>query len=441
MNIFMILEDALRPDHLGCYGYEKNTSPNIDRLAREGVLFQNCIAVASHTFPPIVSTLMGQTTASHGLVNARTYAGWAESPSWQNRQTPLTILESRGYLIDGELVLRWAPLGFSRDTASDQIEAYLEKHRAERWFFLAEPYPTHLPYNPPQEYFHAYLDAGYDLSTATQQRIEAVRKHLLVHPSGVISKLEAGEVEPLPDDETDSAHKRTVGIVDFDVQKDRPAINALYDGEVRVFDDLVGRWIAKLEELELLDDTLVVILADHGEELLERGYVGHCSCNLKGTLYDEAIKVPLLLRCPKILPAGRVIESQISQIDIMPTIFDLLGIEGLKFMEGRSTRSLIEAGMETESSKPFREESFAETPPAGWQALQDDDREIWCIRTASWKLILNTTRSGAYLRFELYNLKQDPAEQQDLYRVDHPQVDRLRPKLERFIQKARRVKL
>ncbi len=267
------------------------------------------------------------------------------------------------------------------------------------------------------------------------------RKHVLVNPSGVISKLEAGEVEPLPDDETDSAHKRTVGIVDFDVQKDRPAINALYDGEVRVFDDLVGRWIAKLEELELLDDTLVVILADHGEELLERGYVGHCSCNLKGTLYDEAIKVPLLLRCPKILPAGRVIESQISQIDIMPTIFDLLGIEGLKFMEGRSTRSLIEAGMETESSKPFREESFAETPPAGWQALQDDDREIWCIRTASWKLILNTTRSGAYLRFELYNLKQDPAEQQDLYRVDHPQVDRLRPKLERFIQKARRVKL
>jgi len=436
VNIFMILEDALRPDHLGCYGYEKDTSPNIDRLAREGVLFKNCIAVASHTFPPIVSTLMGQTTASHGLVNARAYAGWAESPYWQNRQTPLTILESRGYLIDGELVLRWAPLGFSRDTAGEQIEAYLEKHSADRWFFLAEPYPTHLPYNPPQEYFNAYLDPGYSLSAATQQRIEVVRKYLLVHPPGMISKLEAGEAEPLPDEKTDGAHKRNVGIVDFDVQKDRPAVTALYDGEVRVFDDLVGRWVAKLEELELLDDTLVVIVADHGEELLERGYVGHCSCNLKGTLYDEAIKVPLILRCPKVLPAGRVIENQISQIDIMPTIFDLLGIEALKFMEGRSTRALIEA-----RSDSFREESFAETPPAGWQALQDDDREIWCVRTASWKLILNTTRSGAYLRFELYNLKQDPAELQDLYRVDHPQGRRLRPKLERFIRRARRVKL
>jgi arylsulfatase A-like enzyme len=412
VNIFMILEDALRPDHLGCYGYKKNTSPNIDRIAREGVLFKNCIAVASHTLPPIVSILTGQTTASHGLVNAQAYAGWAASPYWQNRQTPLTILESMGYLIDGELVRRWAPLGFSRDTASDRIEAYLEKHRADRWFFLAEPYPTHLPYNPPEDYFHTHLDPGYDLSTATQQRIEVVRKHLLVHPSGVISKVEAGEAEPLPDDVTDSAHKRTVGIVDFDVQEDRPAVTALYDGEVRVFDDLVGRWIARLEELELLDDTLVVIVADHGEELLERGHVGHCSCNLKGTLYDEAIKVPLILRCPKVLPAGRVIESQISQIDIMPTIFDLLGIERPEFMEGCSTHALIEA-----RSDSFREESFA------------------------WKLILNTTRSGSYLRFELYNLKRDPKELQDLYRIDHSAVGRLRPKLEGFIRRARRAKL
>lgn len=432
----MILEDALRPDHLGCYGYGKNTSPHIDRLAREGVLFKNCIAVASHTFPPIVSTLMGQTTASHGLVNARAYARWAASPYWKNRQTPLKILESRGYLIDGELVLRWAPLGFSRDTASDRIEDYLENHRADRWFFLAEPYPTHLPYNPPKEYFNAYLEPGYQSSAATRERIEMVRKHLLVHPPGVTSKLEAGEAEPLPDEATDSAHKRTVGIVDFDPHEDRPAITALYDGEVRVFDDMVGCWIDKLEELELLDDTLLLILADHGEELLERGYVGHCSCNLKGTLYEEAIKVPLILRCPKILPAGRVIEHQISQIDIMPTILDLLGIQPPDFMEGRSTRSLIEA-----RSDSFREECFAETPPAGWQALQDDDREIWCIRTASWKLILNTTRSGAYQRFELYNLKQDPAELQDLYRIDHPTVGSLRPKLEGFIRKARQAKL
>jgi choline-sulfatase len=106
MDVFMILEDALRPDHLGCYGYEKNTSPNIDRLAGEGVVFKNCIAVASHTLPPIVSILTGLSTAAHGLVDARAYTGWADDPRWCGRQTPLKVLARAGYRIDGELVLR-----------------------------------------------------------------------------------------------------------------------------------------------------------------------------------------------------------------------------------------------------------------------------------------------------------------------------------------------
>ena len=433
MNIFMILEDALRPDHLGCYGYEKETSPNIDRLAREGVVFSNCIAVASHTLPPIVSILTGLSTASHGLVDARAYAGWAENPGWRSRQTPLKVLARQGYRVDGELVLRWATLGFTRDTPGDEIQDYLEQHRRDRWFFLAEPYPTHLPYNPPDDYFKAFLEPGYRTDEGTRKRIDLVRRHLIVHPSGVTSKLEAGEAEALPDDASDSAHKRSVGIVDFHADKDKPAITALYDGEVRVFDDLVGSWIAKLEQLELLDDTLVVIVADHGEELLERGYVGHCSCNLKGTLYDEAIKVPLILRCPKILPKGKVVGNQISQIDIMPTIFDLLGIEHSGLMQGRSALALIEGRGES-----FREEAFAETPPAGWQAVQSDDREIWCVRTAAWKLILNTNRNGSIERYELYDLKGDPAELQNLYREDHPAALRLRPLLEGFIIDARR---
>jgi arylsulfatase A-like enzyme len=432
----MVLEDALRPDHLGCYGYEKETSPCIDRLASEGVLFKNCIAVASHTLPPIVSILTGLSTAAHRLVNASAYAGWSQSPKWRDRRIPLKILADRGYLVDGELVMRWAPLGFNRDTPGDQIEGYFEKHRGRSWFFLAEPYPTHLPYNPPQEYFNTYLEPGYRMSVATRKRMEVVRNHLIVHPPGLISKLEAGEAEALPDDETDSAHKRSVGVTDFDAAADRPALTALYDGEVRVFDDLVGLWIARLEELELLDETLVIIVADHGEELLERGHVGHCSCNLKGTLYDEAIKVPLVLRCPKIVPTGKVVEQPISQIDIMPTIFDLLGIEHSGLMEGRSARPLIEG-----ESVAFREECYAETPPAGWQALRVDDREIWCVRTARWKLILNTTRSGAYDRYELYDLKADPAELEDLYQEDHPEVPGLRSRLQAFIRRARQVEL
>ena len=436
MNIFLILEDALRPDHLGCYGYPKDTSPNLDRLAREGVLFENCIATASHTFPPIVSTLMGQTTATHGLVNAERYARWADSPAWRDRSTPLTLLERAGWRVDGELVLRWRPLGFRRDTDGKDIEAYFEEHRREPWFFLAEPYPTHLPYNPPEEYFRRFLDPAYRMSQGTAQRTQIVRSRLIVHPSGLLSRLEAGGKDPLPDDQTDPAHKRSAGTADFVPELDRPAVNALYDGEVRVFDDLVGRWVRKLEQLGLLEDTLVVILADHGEELLERGHVGHCSCNLKGTLYDECIRIPLILRLPGKLPAGGRVRRQVSQIDIMPTLLELAGLGLPDYVEGSSLLPLIRG--ETDL---FREEAFAETTPAGWQSLPGDDREIWCLRTEQWKLILNTDSAGRSRRYELYDLAADPGETRDLYSPGHPAVMLLEAPLQAYIARARRVAL
>ena len=434
MNLFLILEDALRPDRLGCYGYHQDTSPNIDRLAREGVRFENCIATASHTFPPIVSILMGQTTAAHGLVNAERYARWAASPAWQGRTTPLTLLEKGGWRIDGELVLRWRPLGFRRDTDGKDIEAYFEQHRGEPWFFLAEPYPTHLPYDPPEEYFRRFLPPGYRMGEATARRVEVVRSRLIVHPSGVLSRLEAGGKDPLPDSQADEAHKRSAGTADFEPEVDRPAVDALYDGEVRVFDDLVGRWVACLERLGLLDDTLIAILADHGEELLERGHVGHCSCNLMGTLYDECIRIPLILRLPGKLPAGGVVHRQVSQIDIMPTLLELAGLPKPDFVEGSSMLPLTRG-----KSGRFREEAFAETTPAGWQSLPGDNREIWCVRTDRWKLILNTDAAGRTERWELYDLAADPGETRDLYRPGHPAAARLAASLRAYIARARRA--
>src|ERR1035437_10586246 len=95
MNILFVLEDALRPDHLGCYGYPRNTSPHVDRLAAEGVRFENAIAVSTHTFPPIVSMITGQTTATHGLMRASDYNLWKHRNLWRGRRTPLHSMEDR----------------------------------------------------------------------------------------------------------------------------------------------------------------------------------------------------------------------------------------------------------------------------------------------------------------------------------------------------------
>lgn len=433
MNIFWILEDALRPDHMGCYGYVKPTTPNCDRLAAEGVRFETCISTASHTLPPIISMITGQNAATHGIVNPRRFDLWKNQGMWENVRTPLHTLADNGYLVDGELVMRWQPLGFTRDTPAADIEHYFRQHQQDRWFFYAEPYPTHLPYNPPEDYFRMFLDADYEFPPGSDERLSVVRSRLIVRPSGVISKLEAGEDDPIPDDDSDDAHKRTVGEADL-LPEDAPAVRALYDGEARVFDDMVGRWIETLEQLGILDETLIIITADHGEELMERGHVGHCSCNLMGTLYDESIKVPLILRYPKLLPAGKVVTQQVSHIDIMPTLFDMLHLPAIPDADGSSMMPLIRGQAST-----FRPETYAETTPAGWQALAADKREIWCVRTEQYKLILHTDRNRPdYRRYELYDLTADPGETDNIYDRQLAAAASLQASLDEYITQARR---
>ncbi len=420
MNILVILEDAVRPAHMGCYGYPKNTTPNCDRLAREGVRFDNCIAVSTHTFPSVVSITTGQTTATHGLMSPTNYTAWMNEGIWEGHRTPLHLLEDNGFLVDGEQVTRWAPLGFPHD--ADDLEGYMEQNRDRQWFYFAEPYPTHLPYDPPQRYYDMFVDEDFEPSPETLERLEIVRTRMILHPPDVQSAMEAGREDPIGDG--DDAHKRSTAIVEFQPE-DAPGIRALYDGEMRVFDDLVGRWIAKLQELEQLDDTLIVIISDHGEELLERGHVGHTSCNLKGTLYDECLRVPLIMRYPKKLPAGKVVTQQISQIDMMPTIFDLLGLELSLPHDGASTLPLIRG--ETDR---FREEAYAETMPAGWQALEGDKRRIWCVRTLGWKLIMNLDPVTDTRSYELYNLLDDPGEQNNVFDQEPAKAAELKNKLQ-----------
>ncbi len=423
MNILVILEDAVRPAHMSCHGYPKPTTPNCDRLAREGVRFENCISVSTHTFPSVVSIITGQTTAIHGLMSPFHYNAWMNEGLWEGRRTPLHLLADNGFLIDGELVMRWQPLGFTRD--AEDLELYMEHNRHAQWFFLAQPYPTHLPYNPPQEYYDLFVDEDFRPDLQTLQRLETVRTRMILHPPDVQSAMEAGREDPIGDG--DEAHERSTAIVEFEPQ-DAPGIRALYDGELRVFDDMVGRWIARLEELDKLDDTLIVIISDHGEELLERGHVGHTSCNLKGTLYDECLKVPLIMRYPHKLPAGKVISHQVSQIDMMPTIFDIVGLDLAVPHDGASTLPLI-LGQADE----FRPEVYAETMPAGWQAVAGDERRIFCIRTLEWKLILNTDPVAGTHSYELYDLINDPGERENIYEQEPALAAELKAKLETHI--------
>ena len=422
MNVLLIIADALRRDHMGCYGYGKNTTPTIDKLAGEGVLFRNFASNSSHTAPPTISAVSAQDITTHGIMTAQDYAVWLGEKPPTNRQTTVRALSEQGYFTDGDLVTRWGPLGFTRDCLD--LPAYLEANRDRKWFYLAQPYPTHLPYDPPQNYYEEFIEREYNPSEASRDRLAIVKNAMICHPTGTVAALETNQDEAIPDEDMDESHARSSAILDLEAE-DMLGIRALYDGEMRVLDDWMARQLETLGSLGILDDTLIILMSDHGEELMERGHVGHSSTNLSGTLYDEAMMVPCILWHANLLPRGRVVEPLVSVIDIMPTVFDLLGMTLPEPVDGHSLLPLIRGTAEN-----HRDIVFAEVPTAGWQRLIGDERRLRAARTPDWKLICNMDLVRPEKRYELYDLRSDRGERNNLYAPDHEQAIRLRETLE-----------
>jgi len=433
-NVLLIVADALRADRLHCYGNTWQTSPVIDRLAEEGVLFKQLIAHSSHTLPCVASLFTGLDPLSHGLTDPRTH----RKHSWGDGKTPFDILEHSGYTVAGFDAYMYYHFGRHINIEnSAQAAPFIEKHRDNPFFLWQFIEQVHLPYNPKPPYDTAFLPEDYGISKGTAERLEIVKSTMIIHPTGLLSQFELDQIEGRGDAfeadvDREIDYTRSSAALDFQ-SEDRIPIAALYDGEVRTLDDQIGEYISKLEELGILDETIVIVTSDHGEELLERGNVGHSSCSLAGTLYEEAIRVPLVLRYPRCLPRGKTIATQVSQIDIMPTIFDMLGLQMPVETKGHSLLPLIH-----DRETDMVEETFAETRPCGWQALKDDHRRIWCIRTPKWKLIYNDFQPQAESYYELFDLEKDGGERNNI--LEHkPRIAKdLRHKLHEWMSKERK---
>ena len=432
-NVLLIVADALRADRLHCYGNTWQTSPVIDRLAEEGVLLEQLIAHSSHTLPCVGSLFTGRDPLSHGLIDPRTH----REHSWGNGKTPFAILEQSGFAVGGFDAYMYYHFGHHINIEnSAQAAPFIEKHRDKPFFLWQFIEQVHLPYNPRPPYDTAFLSKDYSVSKGTAERLKIVKSTKIIHPTGLISQYEMDQIEGKgnkfeADVDRDIGYTRSAAAVNFQ-SEDRIPITALYDGEIRTLDDQIGEYISKLEELGILDETIVVVTSDHGEELLERGTVGHASCSLAGTLYDEAIRVPLVVRYPRCLPSGEIIETQVCQIDIMPTIFDMLGLQMPVETEGHSLLPLIH-----DRKTDMPEETFAETLPCGWQTLKDDHRHIWCIRNPKWKLIYNDFEPQAESYYELFDLEKDEGEKNNVFEQNPQIAEKLKQKLHKWMNKKK----
>jgi len=388
-NIVLISIDSLRADHLGAYGYRRATSPNIDAVAREGAVFETVMSPTSWTLPAHMTMLTSLPPEKHGVITDRLrLAHRVETlPQRLHRAgyetagfVSATYLDglfgfNRGFdVYDDYSILRIAAeksrTAITSGLVADRAIHWLQHRATSSPFFLfLHFYDVHYNYNPPPQFARKF-DPSY---------------------RGAVT----GDIDSLPRDlkPRDLAH-----------------LVALYDGEIAWVDANIGRVLATLPK-----NTIVVITADHGEEFLDHGQCGHYK-----TLYDEVLRVPLIVRYPGRVAAGRRVQGQVRLMDIGPTLFALAGIRTPRTHDQTAARSL------TCFLQPAKSPKVPSLPAFG-----DLRGEIASLRTGDAKLIRNLRTNQE----EFYDLATDPGERHDMH-VNNEKADELRAILERWRSSA-----
>jgi len=397
-NVLLITVDTLRPDHLGCYGYNRKTSPNIDLLARRGVVFRQAISAAGRTVQSFPSILTGVYPMVHGL----RYEG-QRLEVLGDRLTLTRVLKVRGY--DTFAVTQGLNVGLHRDFDLYDPDVYLDaagrkvylpahndreaSRKGTQWlrgrrgapapFFLWMRYNApHWPYEAPEPYRERFDAAYHGLHTFNEEAGPGVERGDLIF--GAV-RLPSREIEHAV------AH---------------------YDGEVAYADEAIGELLKTLVELGDFDRTLVIVTSDHGESLGEHDYFFEHGAYL----YDPTVRVPLILTAPGRLRPGRMVESQARTIDIFPTIVDLLGLPAPEGLQGISL--LPWASGQALGPGPV---AYAES---GRNFYKENPRQYVDGVAGKWRM-LRTERSKLIMIpkdpepiWEFYDLRADPGERVNL---------------------------
>ncbi len=453
-NVLLITIETLRADHLGSSGYRRVTTPNLDRLARQGTSFGNAVAQAPFTLPSIASIMTGKTPPAHGVRNhpavlassIETLAERFQKAGYQTAaMTRHTWLRSKSGLDQGFSEYHNNKFSAGLDARSLSLAAsdWLAERDSTRPFFLWLHFlDPHLPYTPSYPYSVLYHDTyGQEpqpkhlraMAEAALDRDDYVPTPYADVAGGPYYDL---VLRHYPENRIllDLAFwRRSRGSIFFNKglysRYEVSQVVDLYDGAILYTDDNLGRILQKVGELGLSDSTVVAVTGDHGEAFGEHGL----SFTHDFTLYDEVLRVPLVIRGPGIVP-GTAIGQQVRLMDIAPTLLDLAEVEPFAGIEARSLAPLLRGG-----TLPYLV-AFAESAPARPQFPEQDKiflpgiRGKWrMVRTDRWKLISIPREEGDL--YELYDLVDDPGETKNLFPELEGEAAKLLPLLDAWIAK------
>lgn len=441
MHIIFYVLDSLRADHLSCYDYHRITSPNIDSLAKDGVVFKRCYSTSTWTRPVAASILSGTYPAINGVQGRNDYfdSSIFRLPEFLKSQefnttcisaignVSTTFGFSRGfdYFCDlykePDLIKTREKSSGLAEGLEDQVDSevifplaedinsffipWLEMKKHKNTFSLLWSIQTHEPYQPPQE-FNKFITPNYDGRFAGHR--------------DMIRRVRSNE--------------------------DRQNLIDLYDGEIYYNDACIGEVIRYLKENNIYEDTLFVILGDHGEALGEHGIYSH------GHLpYEQVARVPLIIKFPKNEYAGKSINQLVSLMDLFPSITEYLNInlseEISEYIKGKSIIRLIREEHYQNHQYLFAETRYSDAKPTFQAVISNDYKYIKVIPTRVQASIIKTTvkrlvneriwisilrnplymlkRYGKLEARQLYNLESDPDENRNLVEEEPEIVEKM----------------
>lgn len=384
-NVVLVSLDTTRADRLSCYGHFRRTSPHLDRLADEGVLFTDFFSPHIPTFPGHTTMMSGKDIYAHQVTSQ---SGMPEPPD-NIRMLPELLRERGFYTGAADNLGRWFARGYdlyegySWDTAERRAwrkgeavaQAAIRVLNAAAaqdspFFLFLHFWDPHTPYLPPAPFDRMFYEGD-----------EKDPRSRTMDPVWDFESFKHYFAEWMP------------GVTDIEFPK------AQYDASIAYMDVCFGHVLTRLDELGLAGDTIVAVTADHGEELDE-----HAHWFDHHGLYDTNVHIPMLLRCPSRLPVGRRIGGLTSMLDLAPTLLDLLDMGDLAEREGMLGASMV----------PLIE-SPASTARGTCDSLHITEN-TWMkkrgIRTHEWKLIVPLESPDLHGRsaVELYHLTADPGE-------------------------------
>lgn len=406
-NVLLISVDTLRVDHLGLSGYDRPTSPNMDQLARAGLVFTQAICQNTNTNPSHASILSGMYPRSHG--------NW-DNYFMMDEAIPLApgIFQDAGYstaaFVSGYTLKKKIcrlDRGFQTyddafdgkerhgDQTTDRAIEWLRTHGKQPFFLFVHLFDPHGPYTPPPEVAMAFPP----------------RQPAQLVPLDRIPRYQRLPREAAP----------------ADLWTNLERYKAAYDAEIAFADRQVGRLLETLESLGLASSTVVVLTSDHGEALDERFHL----LDHGGGIGDEEIRVPLIFRFPDGRFAGQRFTDQVESVDILPTLTATVGLASPSTVQGINLLPMLEGAHAAPHPETLTETRVI---PVRWR---DRDYKLnirdtlKAVRRAGAKLVVFPGLPHDYT--ELYDLATDPLERHDIS-TDRPGLTRaLEDRLKRFM--------